>query len=1145
MKLPQHEETVMDIAVLAELSHISSQLRPDSPGLNPILHGYKNQLESICSCLDLEQSSCLFDLIMVLIEGLELLTEADRNLSVAESTILQQIPDILSEYLIVPFSIQADEHLLALLRDPQWIRPITADEEKMFTASFNQDKSRTQHNDSIELDDLLNNITVIEPSDEFITGKNSPDLDVGENLHPVLTEGATDTIPDINENLQELVNLIRAELKEIIDNKQNLEHEVLNGDQEHSRNLLNNMADQAANISNAVSLIGLEGLSLCGNFISRNIILLSLPIDKMNQNQVMLLSQWPQRILDYLQNINDNNAITELLSLLTNESWDETLSNTECYHINKLLRNPKFLEEEQEQRQQKATDADVDLSLPDDVNQELIDGLLLDLPAQTEEFSTAIQNISEGGGLENIDIAQRIAHTLKGAANVVGVNGIANLTHHLEDILQAQAKIRTLPSEPLISLLIRASDCLESMAEALLGIDAQPDDAVVVLQDVLDWANKIDSKKAPNNVSVNHNPDPVGATSPQTTSPVGIANEAGATEHKQSQKNIIAENLLRIPTSLADEMLRLAGENLIYTSQIQEYINVLTMKQDAIDLHNQSLLQLSYDLEHLIDIQGYMPGSATSSTDGVFDPLELDEYHEIHTISRRLVEIAADSVQLSHELDKDLSGLKELVVNQNQLHKEGEELVLRTRMVPTKTIIPRLKRGVRQASRLTGKQVELIVNDNNTFMDSEVLNNLIEPLMHILRNAIDHGIETEEQRSVKGKRPAGTINLNFERKGNQILIDIIDDGQGLDTDEIYSKAINSGLISDDDDLSIEYIQRLVLEPGLTTRSKVTQVSGRGIGLDVVSVKIRELKGSIDISSVIGEGCRFTLSLPISSFSTHSLLVRSRQYIYAISSHGVEEILYPGIGEILDVGDETIYQLDNVAYSAVLLDSLLDLPPDRRRIDRNVRPILLVKDETGSRTAILVQEVIDSRDVVVKTMGSYIPKLNGIIGATVLGDGSVSPVIDLPELLHNRNSLQQDTNYQPDNNVLVSHSHKLPYILVVDDSLSARRSLAQFVEDLGFAVRTARDGMEAISIIETSRPDMLLVDMEMPKMNGLELTSHVRATPNIKNIPVIMITSRSTDKHRQAAIDKGVNEYMVKPFNEDELALHINSMLEIA
>lgn len=1144
MTAPLHEETAPGMTLLAELSDMSAIFSPDRSKDNTALESYTAKIESFCSQINHVQNAYILDCLIILIDGLDLLLQIDRNLNESECNILQRIPHILSESLFQSVDSHQEISLIELLKNPDWIRPVTTEEEQEFLQSFDSADDNDQLSEYIDLDDVISTA-----SDHDSIGKNeSCDEENGSDSTWDTSQDThmedINTSPDIDTNQQELVDLIKVELQEIIDNQYSPDNDLQLGNHELCIALLTNMSDQAENISNALELIGLEGISLCGKIVTENLNSFSNSVEALNKNHAFILKQWPLRFLDYLNNFNSTDTVSDLITLLKSDSWHRPLSDNELDHLNHLLNNPVFLEEDSLERQTLATTDDVDISLPSDVNQDLLDGLLQDLPSQTEEFSTAIQNISTDGGLENLDIAQRVAHTLKGAANVVGVKGIANLTHHLEDILQAQAKAKTKPDQALIDVLIRASDCLESMTETLLGMDTAPEDAVNIFQDVLDWANKLDNNSSLKSDETIETPDSHYESNLQITESEKLPdNSDDVTGKQQTPKKSPIENVLRIPVSLADDMLRLAGENLIYTSQIQENINILARKQDALDLHNQSLLQLSFDLEHLIDIQGFMPGSDADSADGMFDPLEMDEYHEIHTISRRLVEIAADSVELSNELDKDLNGLKELVVNQNQLHKEGEELVLRTRMVPIKTIIPRLKRGVRQICRLTHKSVELIANDNHTFMDSEVLNSLIEPIMHILRNSIDHGIETEEERLSKGKSPTGTVKLNFERKGNQVLIDIFDDGHGLDTDEIHSKAISSGLISADDDLSKENIQKLILEHGFTTRNNITQVSGRGIGLDVVSVKIRELKGSIDISSNIDEGCKISLSLPISSFSTHSLLVRSRQYIYAISSHGIEEIIYPGLGEIRNIGDETIFKLGHEAYSAILLDTLLDLPPDRRKIDRDARPILLVKDESGSKSAILVQDVIDSRDVVVKTMGCYIPKLSGIIGATVLGDGSVSPVIDLPEILHSFKSPHSKTDQETATSTIVSAPGKLPNILVVDDSLSSRRSLEQFVEDMGFSARTARDGMEALTIIESRKPDLLLVDMEMPKMNGLELTSHVRATPESRHIPVIMITSRSTDKHRKAAIDKGVDHYMVKPFNEDELAQHINSLLE--
>jgi len=935
--------------------------------------------------------------------------------------------------------------------------------------------------------------------------------------------------PDLELHQQELIDLVGLELVEIIENS----NELTSLDVDAVKHEMIAMAEQAENISNAINLIGLEGLARASEIISSNLTKLSQSENDIGSSFFSLIIEWPKKLSDCLKNIYDEVPMQSLIKYLEDKDWPEPVDAILSQQLNEKLRTPSFVEEEVESRQIIAEPDDVSLELPVDVNQELLEGLLQDLPAQTEEFSTAIHHLCDGGGLADIEVAQRIAHTLKGAANVVGVKGIANLTHHLEDILEAQVKVQALPVQPLLDAIMNASDCLEAMTEALLGLDVAPDDALQTLQNILDWANRLDKEGLSDSDDKAY---PVYENKSESK-------EAPQVTKKNLKESQQLENMLRIPTTLADELLRLAGESLISTGQVQEHIKSILIKQDLIQLHNQSLQQLSYDMEHVVDIQGLANQLNINSGDSDFDPLEMDQYNELHSVSRRLIEIAADSVQLTNTLDNELTNLSNLVIEQNQLQKESQELVLRTRMVPAKNIIPRIRRGVRQACRLTGKQVELHVEDNDTYMDNEVLNDLIEPLMHLIRNAVDHGIESEDTRQKAGKSEKACIYISFVRLGNQMVIKIEDNGKGLNLEQIKSKAITKGLINSESEISDDAITRLILEPGFSTRDEVTQTSGRGIGLDVVSVKIRELKGSINIFSELGQKCRFELTLPVSSFSTHSLLIRVRQHIYAISNRGVEEILYPGLGELSDIGDEMIFQIEDQAYGAVLIDDLFKLPQDRRKIERSSRPILLVREESGARTAILVQEVLDSRDVVVKPMGKYLPKLSGIAGATVLGDGSVAPVIDLPELLQHKITHGQNQHQSSlENTVSVP---RLPYVLVVDDSLSARQSLAQFVQDLGLDVRTARDGMEAVSLIEARQPDLILVDMEMPRMNGLELTSHIRASANTSDMPVIMITSRSTDKHREAAIKKGVNHFMVKPFAEDELAQHINDVLDIA
>jgi chemosensory pili system protein ChpA (sensor histidine kinase/response regulator) len=508
------------------------------------------------------------------------------------------------------------------------------------------------------------------------------------------------------------------------------------------------------------------------------------------------------------------------------------------------------------------------------------------------------------------------------------------------------------------------------------------------------------------------------------------------------------------------------------------------------------------------------------------------------------VEIAADSAELSYQVNNDLGFLDDLLVNQGRLQQENQGAVLRTRMVPVKTVVPRLQRSVRQTCRLINKEVNLDVSGVNTLMDSNVLNDLVDPLMHMLRNAVDHGIETAEVRQSMGKDPVGRIHLAFFREGNRVVVRCQDDGAGLDLQAIRATAERRNLIAPNKQLEDDEIIRLILVSGFSTRTATTQTSGRGIGMDAVYSRVKELKGSLNIKSEAGKGCLLELRLPLTLISTHALLVSVNNQRFALSDRGVEQILYPGIGEVRRLGNSTTYQLDNDIYECSILEELLDLPRNSNSTDHC--PVLLVQDDAGATRAIMVQEVLDSRDMVIKNLGYYIPKLAGVAGATILGDGSVVPVLDLPDLLRvplpslvsTHTQSQAEVGQQTDNN----HQR---CALIVDDSLSARRSLAQFIEDTGFEVHTAIDGLEAINTMASKIPDLLLVDMEMPRMNGLELTSHVRANEATRDVPVIMITSRSTEKHRQKAKSVGVNFYMTKPFSEDELLENIGSALRNA
>ena len=1026
---------------------------------------------------------------------------------------------------------------------PEWVEPVAT----ITPVAIADMTVSTAEEDSVALAEIVAEeaeaeaATVAEAA-EIVTEAEAviePALDVGEPESIEEEEEAEEpagAMAGSSAACQELLDILGAEIAQIAeiadqilalataaDSVPAARAEALSGYVEH----LERLGDASASI-------GLTGLQQVCTRIQANLSQLATQDNPLHAEQRQVVEIWPDLALNYLQALDDHTVCTALVNHLQDACWPQPLAAVDAIALVDSLVAPKLVTEEAEAeaRPRQAQPEDVSLVLPADVNQELLDGLLQELPHQAAEFSAAIQRLASGDGqISDVDVARRIAHTLKGAGNTVGVRGIATLTHHIEDILQALSKHGALPNRPLAETLSNAADCLEAMSEALLGMSAPPLQTFAVLQEVLDWANRIDQTGIPSDDRM----PPPSVARPEPVESAPIAPEPAAAA---------PEATLRVPAHLVDDVLRLVGESIILTGQVQERIRKTVTQTRAVMGQNRLFQQLTAELEQLVDIRNVSSPLSKSMQRGDFDPLELEQYNELNTVTHRLVEAATDARELGRAIEENLAALDALLVDQGRLHRDNQEAVLRTRMVPIQTVVPRLQRSVRQTCRLVDKEAELAVRGAGTPMDSNVLNDMIDPLMHILRNAVDHGIEPPAQRQRLGKPPVGRIELSFGREGNNILIRCQDDGAGLDLAAIRRTATEHGLIAADQPLANEELARLILLPGFSTRGEATQTSGRGIGMDMVHSRLLAMKGSLRLQTQAGQGCLIELRLPVTLISTHALLARLRDRMVALSDRGIEQILYSGIGTIQQLGKITTYRVGDEVYELTTLDTLLDLPPDQRARGRDTPPVLLVREETGTVRAVLVQEILDSRDLVVKNLGQYISRLNGIVGATILGDGSVAPVLDLPELL------RAPVARQPVRTIArvvapAAPAPRRPCVLAVDDSLSARRSLAQFAQDAGFEVRTARDGLEAIEIINGKRPDLVLADLEMPRMNGLELTAHLRANQATRDLPVIMITSRSTEKHRREAETTGVNIYLTKPFMEDELLGHIHQLLRPA
>ncbi|CAH0347946.1 response regulator [Aquabacterium sp. CECT 9606] len=905
--------------------------------------------------------------------------------------------------------------------------------------------------------------------------------------------------------------------------------------------LFENHLEQLHNLVNAANLLGLAGFQQVLEVILINTAAMQAEPEALSDQLCTALQAWPTLAMAHLQAPGEPAPAQALAECVAGAEWPypaDTDSLPEW--ISAMTAVSVVRARPSQDRPVKALPEHMDLSVPADIDRKVLDSLLVELPPHAQEFSALVQRLSQGGTLDDMDQARRVAHTLKGAANTVGIKGVANLTHALEDILVAFGREERLPTCELVDMLLEASDCLEAMSEALVANAGTPPESLAVHQKVLDWANRIDRDGLPaDQAELIDSVEPVTSVPMAPTTPTPAQEDIPlASNAPAAEEDAQAETYLRVPASLIDSLLKLAGENSIVTSQIQDRVTRLSDNINALRTGSRQFGQLSAELEQLVDVRGLaMLGGHT----GELDALEMDQYNELHMLSRRIVESGADSREFSRSFERELASMRDLMAEKERLQLEIQRSIQRTRMVEVASISPRLQRTVRQAARVLNRSVDLRIQGEATMVDTQLLDRIIDPLMHLLRNAVDHGIESPDVRETLGKPATGTITLSFSTEGNNVAVRCEDDGCGLDLGAIRHRALSRGLIAPDAALSDAQVMRLIVLPGFSTREQTTQLSGRGIGMDVVQRAVVDLRGTLDMDSQSGQGSRFDLHFPVRMSTIQVMLSRSEHHLLGISVRGVEQIL-PAREEVgIDAQGGLSYALQGEQLNAIRLEKLMGLPHEALKQAGVMEVAMIVRDEFRQRLAIIVPELSDARTVVVKPFNPMMPHALGIDGATVLGDGSVATVIDLPDLLRDFTAGQMPGV----DDAVVTSRHKLPLCLVVDDSVSVRRTMEQLMQDSGYEVVTARDGVDALGAVQLRAPDIVLVDLEMPRMNGLELTNALRNRSATKATPVVMITSRFTDKHRQLANDAGVNAFLTKPYSEDLLLNTIDGLLRSA
>ena len=596
--------------------------------------------------------------------------------------------------------------------------------------------------------------------------------------------------------------------------------------------------------------------------------------------------------------------------------------------------------------------------------------------------------------------------------------------------------------------------------------------------------------------------------------------------------------LARVDAELLDKLLNSSGEASIARARLEQQMASIDFNVGELSRTVARLKEQLRKLEIETEAQILHRYEEEGGERGDFDPLELDRYSAIQQYSRALAETANDVAsiqQLLETMTKDTHGLLQ---QQARTITELQNGLMRTRMVPFQRHVQRLSRIVRQAASDSGKQAELIVDGASGELDRQVLERMLPPFEHMLRNAVVHGIEVPDERRMRGKAETGRISVALHREGSEVVVEVADDGAGMNLRAIRDKALSLGMIRKDQQLSDADVIQLVLEPGFSTAGAVTQSAGRGVGMDVAATEIKKLGGALHMESREGEGSRFTIRLPLTLAISHALILRTADEFYALPLPTVEGVVRLARSEVAaHLGsDAEPYEYGGQKYRFQHLAMYVGREPAPLPETDVTVPVVLVRAGEHS-TGLIADELVGSREIVVKSVGPQIAAIRGISGATILGDGRIVVILDIGALV------RADWRLRSDAILPREKTDSRTFALVVDDSITVRRVTQRLLERNDMRVLTARDGVDAMEVLQEHTPDIILLDIEMPRMDGYEVAAQVRNDPRLAHVPIIMITSRVGEKHRARAIELGVDDYLGKPYQEAQLLEAIEPLVE--
>ncbi len=763
--------------------------------------------------------------------------------------------------------------------------------------------------------------------------------------------------------------------------------------------------------------------------------------------------------------------------------------------------------------------------------------------------------------VDSLGQVRRSTHTLKGAAAAVGLEVITRLTHRMEDLLDYLADSQTEPTEAQVDLFLRTTDQVQTLQAG----DADAEESISIISKLYaNYAAELAATKgaAPHTevVIVEAKAEQaVKSTKLSTTSDVKIGEQKAApvvdkaSDEKAKPKK--DQQYLRVPIDRLDGLVALIGEMVVNRSAFNQRLSDFEARIEDMNTSLQRFRNVAQEVETRYSVDALKSGRRTHvfdhqnqklRFDGIeqrsnqLDELEFDRYTDFHLTARSLSEATSDVAVITSEL-KNLHGdLHSLLGRQQRYNRDAQDTLLQIRMVPVDSIANRLERTVRTVSNKIGKKVDLKVVGGNTELDKTVLEEIIDPLLHLVRNGLDHGIETPKQRRATGKPERANLTLQALNQGTRVTLRIIDDGRGIDLERIRAKAIERGLISESQPLNKQELLELIFLPGFSTADSLTDVSGRGVGMDVVREAVKRLKGTIGVESEIGEGSTFTIHLPTTLATTRALMVESNGHQFAVPMQAIQQITRLEPSNVSHVGEQALIRTADGTLQLRHLSVHMGMADADESHFESARPMLIIR-AGDDESAVTVDSIEGGQDIVVKTLGDHLRTVPGYIGATVSGDGTVIPILDPADLCGQETTSAMSSSFQRLES-MAANRRKLA--MVIDDSLSVRRVTTNLLRLHGWDVLDAKDGVDAIEQLANAEtpPDVFLCDMEMPRMDGLEFVRRIRTQSEFSSTPVVMVTSRAAEKHRKMAAEAGANEHVTKPFNDERLMELITRMV---